>query len=295
MHFFRQRPVFVLILICICMAFAAHAKVNPALYGLPPIADTLALKHATMHSFDSLLQVHPSLAQKNIVDAIEHRQNFVDRSVDFYLLLFLFVFLGLIRMSNPRYFFALLKAFWNPGFSNRQVKEQLQGAELPNLLMNIFFSIIGGGYLYYIINAFVPHRRSNMPEGVLLVLLVVGVLLIYSVKYLVIRFSGWVFHVQSITEEYIFNVFLINKIISVLLMPFIVLLAFGNEAWMNSLIIFSFILIALLWLNRYIRSWQIFGSFFQYSKFHFFTYLCASELLPLAVLVKLMIRGLLYY
>lgn len=78
-------------------------------------------------------------------------------------------------------------------------------------------------------------------------------------------------------------------------MPFIVLLAFGNGAWMNSLIIFSFILIALLWLNRYIRSWQIFGSFFQYSKFHFFTYLCASELLPLAVLMKLMVQGLLYY
>lgn len=277
------------------MAFTAHAKVDPAHYGLAVFTDTLALKRATAHSFDSLLNVHPLIAQKRIINAMEMKHTFTDRSVDFYLLLFLFVFLGLIRMSNPRYFFALLRAFWNPGFSNRQVKEQIQNAELPNLLMNIFFAIIGGGYLYYIVGVFVPHRHSGMPEGILLLLLILGVLIIYLVKYLVVRFSGWVFRVQPITEEYLFNVFLINKIISILLMPFIVLLAFGNGAWMNSLIIFSFILIALLWLNRYIRSWQIFGSFFQYSKFHFFTYLCASELLPLAVLMKLMVQGLLYY
>ena len=50
-----------------------------------------------------------------------------------------------------------------------------------------------------------------------------------------------------------------------------------------------------LLINRYTRSWQIFGSFFQYSKFHFFTYLCASEVLPLAVLMKILVQGLQYY
>jgi hypothetical protein len=70
-------------------------------------------------------------------------------------------------------------------------------------------------------------------------------------------------------------------------------MAFGSAALAGPAVVVSVIVIALLFINRYIRSWQVFGSFFQYSKFHFFTYLCASEILPLAVLMKLLVRGLL--
>jgi hypothetical protein len=111
----------------------------------------------------------------------------------------------------------------------------------------------------------------------------------------VVRFSGWAFRVESITEHYLFNVFLINKILGVVLLPFAVIMAFGAQELAQTMEVFSFFIISILFLNRYFRSWQVFGSFFQYSKFHFFTYLCASELLPLAVLMKLMVRGLLFY
>lgn len=292
------RPPIVFIVLFFCLSFFAvtvSAKVNPAAYGITQLADSATIGRLVRFKTDSLLQRHPMLAQKNVIHALQQPHGFVDKTTDFYLILFLFFMLGLIRMSNPRYFQALLKAFSSPGMSNRQVKEQIEHAELPNFLMNIFFGIVTGGYLYYVINIFVPLKRSHLPQSILLGLLITGVLLIYLVKYLVIRFSGWVFRVEGVTDEYIFNVFLINKIISIALLPFIVILAFGNPTWLGTLVIFTFILIGLLWINRYMRSWQIFGSFFQYSKFHFFTYLCASELLPLAVLLKLMVRGLLYY
>jgi hypothetical protein len=78
------------------------------------------------------------------------------------------------------------------------------------------------------------------------------------------------------------------------LLPFVLLIAFASPAYASPAIIVSGILVALLFVSRYIRSWQVFGSFFQFSKFHFFTYLCASEILPLAVLMKLLVRGMLY-
>lgn len=296
MKLYRQRILFAVLFFCLSFfSFATNAKVNPANYGITQMPDSAIMAKSAAMKMDSLLQNHPILAQKNIIRALSQPHGFVDKTTDFYLILFLFFMLGLIRMSNPRYFQALLRAFSAPGMSNRQVKEQIEHAELSNFLMNLFFGIVTGGYLYYVISVFVPLKHSNLPQSILLGLLIAGVLLIYLVKYLVIRFSGWVFRVESVTNEYIFNVFLINKIISILLLPFIVILAFGNPGWLNTLVVFTFILIGLLWINRYMRSWQIFGSFFQYSKFHFFTYLCASELLPLAVLLKLMVRGLLYY
>ena len=78
------------------------------------------------------------------------------------------------------------------------------------------------------------------------------------------------------------------------LLPFVLLIAFAAPVYAGPALIVSAVLIALLFVSRYIRSWQVFGSFFQFSKFHFFTYLCASEILPLAVLMKLLVRGLLY-
>jgi Na+-translocating ferredoxin:NAD+ oxidoreductase RnfD subunit len=126
-------------------------------------------------------------------------------------------------------------------------------------------------------------------------MLVAGTGVIYLIKYAAVQFSGWAFRVQGITEHYLFNVFLINKVLGVTLVPFVIILAFADREWAQQIVILSFITSGILLLNRYIRSWQVFGSFFQYSKFHFFVYLCASEILPLAVLMKLLVKGLMFY
>ena len=126
-------------------------------------------------------------------------------------------------------------------------------------------------------------------------MLVVGTGIIYLAKYLAVRFSGWAFRVEGVTEHYLFNVFLINKVLGIILVPFVIILAFADHNVVQQMIVISFIVSGILLLNRYIRSWQVFGSFFQYSKFHFFMYLCASELLPLAVLMKLLVKGLMFY
>ena len=119
--------------------------------------------------------------------------------------------------------------------------------------------------------------------------------MIYIIKYAAVRFSGWAFRVEGITEHYLFNVFLINKVLSVALLPFIIVLAFADRNVAQQVVIVSFVTAGALMLNRYFRSWKVFGSFFQYSRFHFFMYLCASELLPLAVLMKLLVKGLMFY
>ena len=274
----------------------AQAVAQPARYGIfTPIADTAAQRIGTARLADSLLAAHPMLASTYVISDIEIPHAAQSQTADFYLLLFLCVMLGLIRFMDTRYFHNLWKAFINPTLSNRQLKEQLQGAGLPNLLMNIFFAITAGAYIYYIVRFFTPHRSGVIPPSLLIIMLIVGSGIIYLAKYAAIRFSGWAFRVEGITEHYLFNVFLINKVLSVTLIPFVIVLAFADHDWAQQAVIISFITSGLLLLNRYIRSWQVFGSFFQYSKFHFFMYLCASELLPLAVLMKLLVKGLMFY
>ena len=244
---------------------------------------------------DSMLAAHPMLEGRFTISDIQSPHVMVSQTADFYLLLFLCLILGLIRFMDTRYFLNLWKAFWNPTLSNRQLKDQLQGAGLPDLLMNIFFTFAGGAYIYYVVRFFTPHPSGVIPPSLLIIMLIVGTGLIYLAKYAAVRFSGWAFRVEGITEHYLFNVFLINKVLAVTLIPFIIVLAFADREWAQQVVIISFITSGILMLNRYFRSWQVFGSFFQYSKFHFFMYLCASELLPLAVLMKLLVKGLMFY
>ena len=54
--------------------------------------------------------------------------------------------------------------------------------------------------------------------------------LIYLVKYCALKFTGWVTGLKEITNTYVFVIFLINKIIGIFLVPFIVILAFSENA-----------------------------------------------------------------
>jgi hypothetical protein len=239
------------------------------------------------------LQAHPLLQRKPTYFSIEKLRAGSDHTADFYLLLVLCLLLGTIRVVHPRYFQGLWRAFLNPALTNRQLKDQIQHDAIPNFLMNLFFSVAAGTYLYCVFRLIAPHQSLRLAPGLMVLVMIGGVALIYAVKFVAIRFSGWAFHVEAVTDQYLFNVFLINKVLAVALLPFILFLAFADPAWVSPLIVISLMLIGGLWVNRYLRSWRVFGSFFQYSRFHFFTYLCASEILPLAVLTKFLASYLL--
>lgn len=276
---------------CLLTAGTSYAKVDAAKYGVQ-IALNRGYQQQTANArLDSMLRKHPQMNLKTIV-AVERLRVMNNKTIDFYLLVIMLVILGIIRYTNPRYFYSLWRAFSNPTLSNRQLKDQIEVASFQSFVMNCFFAISGGAYIYYVVRLFMPQASQAVNPSMLLLMLIGGMLTIYLVKYLIMKFSGWAFRVEGITDDYIFNVFLINKVMAIALIPFTLLMAFGAPALAGPALIVSFIIVGVLLINRYTRSWSVFGSFFQYSRFHFFMYLCASELLPLALLMKLLVRGL---
>lgn len=272
---------------------SSQAQVSPQQFGYSFPIDAGAVNAGARQLTDSLLQAHPYLNAAEVAYRIAPVRTFDNDARDFYLIIGLVLFLGLVRALNPHYFRLVLRSFWQPGGSVRGYQEQLEQASFPNLLMNLFFGCVVGMWLYYLLQAF-SHQASSLPGVVLIFLLTAGILLVYVIKYLAVLFSGWAFRVEALTRQYLFSIFLINKIIAIVLLPFVALLAFTGAAWQVSLAIVSVFVAGGLLLTRYVRSWRSFGSFFQYSKFHFITYLCASEILPLAILLKLLDRYLLH-
>lgn len=279
-------------LFVLLIANAASARVN--LKQLPfALPDENVRTAAANRIVDSMVAANPMLNSKVVYNAVEQLHTFNDKSLDFYVILAVMLMLGVARYSNPRYFHNLWSAFRSPGYSHAS-KEQLEVAGFSNLFMNTFFSIVSGLYVYYLVSINTPSVTASIPKWLLMCMLMLGMGLIYLAKYITISFGGWAFKLDAVSKSYIFNIFLVNKIMALALLPFVLLIAFASPVYAGPAIIVSGIMIVLLFISRYIRSWQVFGSFFQFSKFHFFTYLCASEILPLAVLMKLLVRGLLY-
>ena len=272
----------------------AHAApVSPAAQWVQTLGikqDSAALRAMVAQQRDSMLSLSAFGDAARVQYAIHPRMAPTQRTADFYLLLLLALLLGFIRFYNSRYFANLLRAFRAASDVSRDLREQIQHAVLPNLGMNVFFSCVLGAYLYYVLRMVAPRGIAGYNAAAALLVLSAGALLLYAGKWAIVRFSGWAFRLERITGQYLFNIFLVNKVLGILLLPFVALMALGDPRWVMPLMYLSFAVVGLMFLNRYLRSWQTFGSFFQYSRFHFFIYLCASEILPLACIVKIVTR-----
>ena len=122
---------------------------------------------------------------------------------------------------------------------------------------------------------------------------VLFVTLIYCGKFLTLKVFGWMSGMSVVTDRYIFVIFLINKIIGILLIPFIILLAFSPPQWMTVIITASGLVIGLLFLLRYLRTYGLLQNDIKINAFHFLLYIAGMELLPILILYKLVFNVIL--
>ncbi len=244
-------------------------------------------------AFLQKLAAHPQLSPAHTTIRMQPKHAFEDRTTDFFFLLVIVLLLGMIRFANPRYFGLLWRAFYHPTHTSQALRDQLDADPLPNAGMNVLFACTTGAYLYGLLRLYSPAGSyAQYPSALVLVSLILGVGAIYAFKALAIRFSGWAFGVSAVTDQYLFNVFLINKILAVLLLPAVFILSFAGPQGADIVVIISLLVVGVLVAMRYARSWLALRNFFANSRFHFLTYFCASEILPLAVLTKFVARAL---
>lgn len=288
----KVRPLlFLVFLLTACYAASAQPKAD-SLYGyaLPPKE---IRAQQGREAFRKRLAQHPQWHTAHLRMAVQPRHPFEDRTADFFFLLLIGLLLGFVRFTNPRYFSLLWRAFYHPTHTSQVLRDQLDADPLPNAGMNVLFASATGAYLYTLLRLYNPESNfTHYPSVLVLGVFIVGVGVIYGFKWLAIRFSGWAFGVSALTGQYLFNVYLINKILAILLLPFVFILAFADPQWAHIVVVISLLVVGALVVMRYARSWLALRNFFANSRFHFLTYFCASEILPLAVLTKLVARAL---
>ncbi|HMJ47910.1 MAG TPA: DUF4271 domain-containing protein [Ferruginibacter sp.] len=202
----------------------------------------------------------------------------------FYLLAALLLMLGIIRTAYSRYFINMFRVFFNSSLRQSQLTDQLVQDKFPSLFLNALFVFTGGFYFYFVMQRQGLIAKEINPGFIGLAMAIIVIM--YSTKFFTLKFIGWVTGYQKEADSYIFIIFLINKIIGICLLPVIIILAYSDKQLVNVFTIISFIIIGLMLLMRFFRSYGLLQHRLRVSRFHFLLYIFSLELLPLLLIYK---------
>jgi hypothetical protein len=238
-----------------------------------------AFSHHPFFAFDAV----PVVANSNI-------KRFEGKELLFYSLIGILLLFAFLKTIFAKYVYDLFRLFFRRTLKQRQITEQLSQTPLPSLVFNVFFIFTAGLYLAFVLQHYGMQLKENF--WMLTVYCSAGLGAIYILKFLSLKFTGWVLNLSAATDSYIFIVFIINKVIGIFLLPFLVLLAFTDDGIYQVAVILSLCGIGCLFFYRFILTYSAVHNQLKVKPFHFLVYLVAFEIVPLLLIYKLLFRFL---
>ena len=182
------------------------------------------------------------------------------------------------------------QAFLNDNLLNQLLREQSAGVDLAYTLLYAMFCVNAGIFAFLACRYFeVEIARSNVGG---LFLLIGGVSGFFLFKHLLLQLVGFVFPIKKEMATYRFTIMIFNIVLGLFLAFAVLFMAYSPEEMKKYLLFGTFGLIALTYLFRNLRGMFIATRFLLGHKFHFLLYLCAVEIAPVAIILKLlMLQG----
>jgi hypothetical protein len=259
----------------------------PLLLDSPLVVESKSTELATSYNnaVNKILTTNQFLnTATQSVASVNHEKKRISKDRLFYLVSIILLFLAFLRFVYTRYFNNIFSFFLSASLRQSQLIEQLLQAKLQSLLFNMLFVFSGGLYIYLLL--MYKHRVDYLDFWQALVYCCFGLGLLYLIKFFTIKFTGWITGFKEVTNTYVFIVFLFNKIMGIFLLPFIVIIAFSIPVLANSAVIISLLLIVVLFLLRFIRSYVLVPNKLKVSGFHFVMYVIGIEIIPVLIVYK---------
>ena len=239
------------------------------------------------HTYQLYNQKVRSSNANDVLYKIEQKFSLPDKDIFFYAVIALIFLYSFLIQIAPQYIAKLFSQFSQSSLRMMQNREQLLQNSLASFIMNIGFVVS-----FSLMTTLVIFNAHLLPinfwEGFFyMCLFFLG---LYIGKYICLTIAGYIFNTIELVQTYIFVVFMINKVLGILLIPFIGILAFAKPFLHPFAIWGASLLMVLLLLYRYLFSLTSVRNKLHVSSFHFFLYLCAFEIIPLLILYKLIVQ-----
>lgn len=214
----------------------------------------------------------------------QEKRNSMGKEFLFYSICIIVLILGIFKTTYSSYFKNLFRVYFNTSLRQTQLADQLLQAKLPSSILNIFFTLTAGMYIWLLFNNYHPPRLIS--HKMLLPFCIMSVAVIYLIKFSVLKFMGWISNIKATVDNYIFAIFMVNKITGIFLVPIIIMLAFLPPEWFTAVADISFMMLGLFFLSRYIKSYGAVEKKLILAPFHFIVYIIGAEIIPLLIIYK---------
>jgi hypothetical protein len=204
----------------------------------------------------------------------------------FLVFLFALVTLAYTRRFHPLRITRLWNSTWNVRILRQAIREE-PNTPRANLLFNLSF-FFQTALVVYLAIKFTGIAPLGYTGFGLYLLFVLGVMAMYLLKTASIRAVQMMADGDFGLTEYEYNVFLINRVIGLLLMPVNMLLAYLPKIFVSPFIGAAVGLYSMMIFYRMIRGFvNAAGS--GVPVFYIFFYICTLEILPLAVGMRILL------
>lgn len=251
--------------------------------------DTYVLKSKTVNSNDSTIS-SDCILETNTVPEIRGEKGILiaSYSSDWMVgvLLFAFILMAIVRFSFSKFLFRVFDSIINYQTSSNLLLEKnmrnLRGSIFLNLLFYVNFTLFIVQYLVY--NLTLNQNHNNI---LFFLYSFIGLVGLYSFKFIFIRFIGYIFNGIKESKEYLHNVSIYNKNLGVFLLPITLSVPYIAQHATPLLLNSGLILTLIFYIFRLFRGVKIL--FRQHvAIFYMILYLCALEILPLLMIYKLL-------
>lgn len=192
--------------------------------------------------------------------------------------------LAWIRYTYPRRMSRLATALIRVRVLFQLMREEMVMSHRTAVTLFLIFSITSGLTLYVAAKSF-SWPMTGVMEWWLFPLLSLSVAAVYLWKIITVKVVQFIFGANGGLSEYLSYSFVMNALLGIIWLPFIVLASVMLPETTHWVLWLAGGIFALAWLTRIIQG-VLFAVQERVFPLYIFLYLCALEILPLAVIAK---------
>lgn len=196
----------------------------------------------------------------------------------------LLIFFSVLKSAFGKQLSAVIQSFYsNRALSNLNKEDNLV-TSWSFLLLFIQFGFVIGLYFYLV----AQHRGvPETKEGfIFFVTISIGVILLYLMKILILKFVGFVFNIKKPVHQYISILYLSYFNASLLFFPVVIAFALSPVKYGSWYVYLGFLTLLVIFVFQFTRAVVNVLSQYSFPKLYLFLYLCTLEICPILILIK---------
>ncbi len=203
----------------------------------------------------------------------------------FLLISFFFLYLAFLMTALRQWAGKMYSAFLGDNMMNQLLRERDARGLAPFIPYYIFFFLNAGAFCFFLLHHF--EGTPVMPNWQQWAMLTLSFSAAVVLKHFLLAAIGYVFPVQKEIHRYNFLIMVFWIVLSFVLFPINILMAYLPGEGIQAVLIASAILGGGVYAFRVLRGLLIANGYVLMYSFHFLLYICTVEIAPVMVVYKL--------